>query len=75
MKARDDSRIERNVDQSGCRNGEQACPYLKEKWIKTTEEGTEFWMYSHSYCSLNECAWSDFDKPYQFDNLTGSMNL
>ena len=72
MKARDDNRI----DQSRCRRGEQACPYLKEKWIKTYEEGTEVWMYSHSYCSLNECMFSDYpDQPYQFDNMTGAMNL
>ena len=50
-----DGKIERIIDTSECRNGEQKCPYLKEKWIKTTEEGAEFWMFSHDYCSLNEC--------------------
>ena len=62
-------------DQSKCRQGEKSCPYLKEKWIPTHEEGVDFMMYSHSYCSLNECMFSDFDEPYQFDNMTGSMNL
>ena len=46
MKARDDNRIDQR-----CRRGEQACPHLKEKWIKTKEAGTEFWMYSQ----FNEC--------------------
>ena len=46
MKARDDARINPECNE---------CEYLKEKWIKTTEEGAEFWMYSHSYCSAGTC--------------------
>ena len=38
------------------------------EYCKDGEEGT--------YCSLNECMFSDFpDMPFQFDNMTGSMNL
>lgn len=51
------------------------CKYKKEKWIRTKEEGVEFDMFIGYTCSLNECMWSDFDEPYQFDNMTGSMNL
>ena len=42
------------------------CQYCKDK-----EDGS-----GETYCSLNECMFSDFqDMPYQFDNMTGSMNL
>lgn len=54
-----------------CYNEEQKCPYLKEKWIETHEEGTTFWMFETAYCTLNECAFKDFPKPWRFNELMG----
>lgn len=52
------------------------CEYHKEKWKETTENGKQLLYLEKVYCPLNECMFSDFsDMPYQFDNMTGSMNL
>ena len=52
------------------------CEYHKEKWKETEENGKPLIYLEKVYCPLNECMFSDYpDKPYQFDNMTGSMNL
>ena len=67
MKTRDDSRIDDRC---------KGCQYLEEKWFNENNGNNVTWSYSHSYCSLNKCMFSDYpDMPYQFDNMTGSMNL
>lgn len=52
------------------------CEYYKEKWKETEENGEHTFHLEKVYCSLNECMFTDYpDRPYQFDNITGSMNL
>ena len=52
------------------------CEYHKEKWKETEENGKPLIYLEKVYCPLNECMFSDYiDMPYQFDNMTGSMNL
>ena len=53
----------------------KGCEYRKYRKKRQDKEENGTTAVEEYYCSLNECMWSDFDMPYQFDNPTGSMNL